>query len=67
LQVNSCSIDQESGGIWTVQANLQQISFKSDSLLDFPIESDCHPNYRFDKISTTFCTGTLTCNTCKFS
>ena len=34
LQVNSCSIDQESGGIWTVQADLQQIYPKSDRLLD---------------------------------
>jgi len=34
LQVNSCSIDQESGEIWAVQANLQQISFESDSLLN---------------------------------
>jgi len=34
LQVNSCSIDQESGEIWTVQTDLQQIYSKSDSLLD---------------------------------
>src|SRR6266581_5890564 len=33
LQVNSCSIDQESGGIWTVQTDLQQIYPKSDRLL----------------------------------
>ena len=33
LQVNSCSIDQESGEIWTVQTDLQQIYSKSDSLL----------------------------------
>ena len=33
LQVNSCSIDPKSGEIWPVQANLQQISFKPDSLL----------------------------------
>jgi hypothetical protein len=32
LQVNSRSIDQESGEIWTVQTNLQQIYSKSDSL-----------------------------------
>ena len=34
LQVNSRSIDQKSGEIWTGQANLQLISFKSDRLLD---------------------------------
>ena len=34
LQVNSYSIDQKSGEIWTGQANLQPISFKSDRLLD---------------------------------
>ncbi|MHB1182683.1 MAG: hypothetical protein ACYCZ4_12985, partial [Sulfuricella sp.] len=33
LQVNSHSIDQESGEIWTAQADLQPISFKSDRLL----------------------------------
>jgi len=33
LQVNSCSIDQESGEIRTVQTDLQQIYSKSDSLL----------------------------------
>jgi len=33
LQVNSYSIDQKSGEIWTGQANLQPISFKSDRLL----------------------------------
>jgi len=33
LQVNSCSIDQKSGEIWTGQADLQPISFKSDRLL----------------------------------
>jgi hypothetical protein len=33
LQVNSRSIDQKSGEICTVQANLQPISFKSDRLL----------------------------------
>jgi len=33
LKGNSASIAQESGGIWTVQANLQPISFKSDRLL----------------------------------
>ncbi len=33
LQVNSRSIDQKSGEIWTGQANLQPISFKSDRLL----------------------------------
>jgi hypothetical protein len=31
--VNSHSIDQKNGEIWTVQADLQPISFKSDSLL----------------------------------
>ena len=34
LQVNSHSIDQKSGEIWTVQADSQPISFKSDRLLD---------------------------------
>src|SRR5665647_1770093 len=34
LQVNSHSIDQKSGEIWTVQADLQPISFKPDRLLD---------------------------------
>ena len=33
LKVNSRSIDQESGEIWTAQADLQPISFKSDRLL----------------------------------
>ena len=33
LQVNSRSIDQKSGEICTVQADLQPISFKSDRLL----------------------------------
>jgi len=33
LQGNSCSIAQKSSEIWTVQANLQQIYPKSDSLL----------------------------------
>jgi hypothetical protein len=33
LQVNSHSIDQKSGEIWTAQADLQPISFKSDRLL----------------------------------
>ncbi|MCR4304266.1 MAG: hypothetical protein NUV63_08620, partial [Gallionella sp.] len=32
-QVNSRSIDQKSGEIWTAQADLQPISFKSDRLL----------------------------------
>jgi len=34
LPVNSCSIDQESGEIWTDQTDLQQIYSKSDSLLE---------------------------------
>jgi hypothetical protein len=34
LQVNSHSIDQKSGEIWTAQADLQPISFKSDRLLE---------------------------------
>jgi hypothetical protein len=34
LQVNSRSIDQKSGEICTVQANLQPISFNSDRLLE---------------------------------
>jgi len=33
LQGNSCSIDQKSGGIWTVQTDLQPIYPKSDRLL----------------------------------
>ena len=33
LQGNSSSIAQKSSGIWTVQADLQPISFKSDRLL----------------------------------
>jgi hypothetical protein len=33
LQGNSCFIDQKSGGIWTVQKDLQQIYPKSDRLL----------------------------------
>ena len=33
FQVNSRSIDQKSGEIWTAQADLQPISFKSDRLL----------------------------------
>jgi len=36
LQVNSRSIDQKSGEIWTGQADLQPISFKSDRLLEAP-------------------------------
>ncbi|MCR4304341.1 MAG: hypothetical protein NUV63_09000, partial [Gallionella sp.] len=32
LQVNSCSIDQKSGEIWTAQADLQPISFKGASI-----------------------------------
>ena len=35
LQVNSCSIDQESGEIWAAQADLQLISPKSDRLLEY--------------------------------
>ncbi len=34
LQVNSRSIDQKSAKIWTGQADLQPISFKSDRLLE---------------------------------
>ena len=33
-KVNSCSIDQESGEIWTVQTDLQQIYPKTDRLLE---------------------------------
>jgi hypothetical protein len=33
LQGNSCSIAQKSGGIWTVQTDLQQIYPKFDRLL----------------------------------
>ncbi len=35
LQANSHSIGQKSGEIWTGQALLQPISFKSDRLLGF--------------------------------
>ena len=34
LQGNSASIAQKSNEIWTVQADLQPISFKSDRLLN---------------------------------
>jgi hypothetical protein len=34
LQGNSCSIGQKSGGIWTVQTDLQQIYPRSDRLLE---------------------------------
>ena len=34
LQANSHSIDQKNGEIWTGQALLQPISFKSDRLID---------------------------------
>jgi hypothetical protein len=37
LQVNSRSIDQKSGEIWTAQADLQPISFKSDRLLEIGV------------------------------
>jgi len=33
LKVNCRSIDQESGELWTVQTDLQQIYSKSDRLL----------------------------------
>ncbi|MHB1592164.1 MAG: anhydro-N-acetylmuramic acid kinase [Sulfuricella sp.] len=39
LQVNSRSIDQKSGEIWTAQADLQPIHHESDRLLGF----DCGP------------------------
>jgi hypothetical protein len=39
LQVNSHSIDQKSGEIWTGQADLQPISFKSDRPLQFKLEA----------------------------
>ncbi|MDD5403737.1 MAG: hypothetical protein PHZ14_04275 [Sulfuricella sp.] len=38
LQVNSYSIDQKSGEIWTAQADLQPISFKSDRLLETSVD-----------------------------
>jgi len=38
LQGNSCSIDQKSGGIWTVQTDLQQIYPKSDRLLEIILD-----------------------------
>jgi len=41
LQVNSRSIDQKSGEIWTSQADLQPISFKSDRLLAYPSSELC--------------------------
>jgi len=34
LKVNSCSIGQESGEIWIVQTDLQQIYSKADRLLN---------------------------------
>ena len=43
LQVNSCSIDQENGEIWTAQTDLQQIYSKPLSLLDNPGESAYPP------------------------
>jgi hypothetical protein len=46
LQVNSRSIDQKSGEIWTGQVDLQPISFKSDRLLGRHdrLRSTCHSN-----------------------
>ena len=44
LQVNSRSIDQKNGEIWTGQADLQLISFKSDRLLGAPAHG--RPNSR---------------------
>jgi hypothetical protein len=38
LQVNSRSIDQKSGEIWTGQVDLQPISFKSGRLLAVCLE-----------------------------
>ena len=39
LQGNSCSIDQKSGEIWTVQTDLQQIYPKSDRLLGRDVDA----------------------------
>ena len=44
LQVNSRSIDQKSGEIWTAQADLQPISFKSDRLLEAPTSGRLKPD-----------------------
>ena len=46
LKVNSRSIDQGSGEIWTIQTDLQQISPKSDSLLGITFLGIC----RFPRI-----------------
>jgi hypothetical protein len=43
LQVNSRSIDKKSGEIWTAQADLQPISFKSDRLLEVSLR-EFHAN-----------------------
>ncbi len=41
LQVNSYSIDQKNDKIWTGQADLQPISFKSDRLLGIDAMCGC--------------------------
>ena len=47
LQVNSCSIDQKSGEIWTAQTDLQQIYPKSERLLaPMLFQSGSEPQYR---------------------
>ena len=51
LQVNSCSIDQESGEIWTVQTDLQQIYSKSDRLLERARSICCFPEPETDNPS----------------
>ena len=45
LKVNSCSIDQESGEIWTVQTDLQQIYPKTDRLLEGDDRRNSHVNH----------------------
>ncbi|MFZ3043280.1 MAG: hypothetical protein WA108_16090, partial [Thiobacillus sp.] len=65
LQGNSRSIAQKSGEIWTGQANLQPISFKSDRLLAVVlspgnpqpfilVHSVVHPRHRRDLRHATY-------------
>ena len=55
LQVNRYSIDQENGKIWSVQTDLQQISPKSDRLLNFLLYlSDGLADKNFGKIRNYF-------------
>jgi hypothetical protein len=51
LQGNSRSIAQKSGEIWTGQADLQPISFKSDRLLDACLQAcRIHPHFNRSNI-----------------